>query len=45
MGFEVLTALVVKSSVFWDLTMSDPLNVKISFAGTWRFLRQCKRVG
>jgi hypothetical protein len=27
-GFEVLTAVVMKSSVFWDITPCSPLKVK-----------------
>jgi hypothetical protein len=27
-GFEVLTAVVMKSSIFWDITPCSPLNVK-----------------
>jgi hypothetical protein len=27
-GFEVLTAVILKSSVFWDITPCSPLSVK-----------------
>jgi hypothetical protein len=29
-GFEVLTAVVMKSFVFWDKTPCSPLKVKVS---------------
>jgi hypothetical protein len=36
-GFEVLTAVVMKSSVFWDVTLSSPLKVSQHLGGTYRF--------
>jgi hypothetical protein len=33
-GFEVLTAVVMKSSVFWDITPYNPLKVNRCFRGT-----------
>jgi hypothetical protein len=33
-GFEVLTAVVAMSSVFWDITLCIPLKVDIRFGGT-----------
>jgi hypothetical protein len=35
-GFKVLTAVVVKSTVFWDITPCSPLKVKRRFGGTYR---------
>jgi hypothetical protein len=35
-GFEVLTAVVMKSSVFWDITPCSPLKVNRCFGGTYR---------
>jgi hypothetical protein len=32
---EVLTAVVMRSSFFWDLTPCSPLNVNRRFGGTW----------
>jgi hypothetical protein len=34
--FEVLTAVIVRSSVFWDVMPCSPLNVNRSFRGTCR---------
>jgi hypothetical protein len=33
-GFDVLTSGVMKSSIFWDVTPSSPLNVKGCFGRT-----------
>jgi hypothetical protein len=35
-GFEVLTAVIMKSTIFWDITTCSPLRVKRSFGGTYR---------
>jgi hypothetical protein len=35
--FEVLTAIVMKSSIFWDITPCSPLKVNRSFRGKCRF--------
>jgi hypothetical protein len=35
-GFEVLTAVVMKSSIFWDITPCSLLKVNRSFGGTYR---------
>jgi hypothetical protein len=35
-GFEVLTAVVMKSNIFWDVTKCRPLKVKRRFGGTYR---------
>jgi hypothetical protein len=35
-GFEVLTAVVMKSSVFWDITPCNPLKINRHFGGTFR---------
>jgi hypothetical protein len=35
-GFEVLTTVVMKSSVFWDMTPSSPLEVNRRLGGTYR---------
>jgi hypothetical protein len=34
-GFEVLTAVVMKSSIFWDTTSFCPLKVNGRFGGTY----------
>jgi hypothetical protein len=36
-GYEVLTAVVMSSSVLWDMTPCSLLKVKIRFGGTCRF--------
>jgi hypothetical protein len=35
-GFEVLTAVVIKSSIFWDITQCSQLIVNRRFRGTFR---------
>jgi hypothetical protein len=34
MGFELLTAMVTKSSIFWDITSCSPLKANGRFGGT-----------
>jgi hypothetical protein len=41
-GFEVLTALVMKTSIFWDITSCGPLKVHRRFAVTCRLHIQCQ---
>jgi hypothetical protein len=43
-GFEVLTAVVTKSSIFWDITPCSPLKVKRRFGGTYRIHLQGRRI-
>jgi hypothetical protein len=43
-GSEVLSAVVMKSSVFWDTTPSSPLNVNRCFGGTNRLHLQDRRI-
>jgi hypothetical protein len=38
-GFEVPTAVVMKSSIFWDITLCGPLKVNRRFGGTYSLLR------
>jgi hypothetical protein len=42
--FEVLTAVVKKSSVFWDITPCSPLKVNRPFEGTCRLHLQGRRI-
>jgi hypothetical protein len=35
-GFEILTAVITNSSIFWDITPCRPMKVKIGFGGTYR---------
>jgi hypothetical protein len=37
LGFEVLTSVVMRSSIFWDITPCGPLKVNRRFGGTPRF--------
>jgi hypothetical protein len=37
-GFEVLTAMAMESSVFWDITLCIMLKVNQRFAGKYRNL-------
>jgi hypothetical protein len=43
-GVEVLTAVVMKSSVFCDITPCSPLKVNQSFGGTCRLHLQDRRI-
>jgi hypothetical protein len=48
--FEVLTAVVMKSAIFWDIMPCNPLKVNRRFGGTYRFhlralLATCFRAG
>jgi hypothetical protein len=44
-GIEVLTAVVMKSSIFWDITPCSPLKVNQCFGGTSRLYLQVRRIG
>jgi hypothetical protein len=44
-GFEVLTALVIKSSIFWGLTPCSPLEVNRYFGGTFSLHLQRRKTG
>jgi hypothetical protein len=41
-GFEVLTAVVTTSSIFWDITPCSPLQVNLSFGRTYRLHLQAR---
>jgi hypothetical protein len=43
-GFEVLTAVVMKSTVFWDITPYSSLNVNQRFGGTYCLHLQGQRI-
>jgi hypothetical protein len=43
-GFEVLTAVVMKSTVFWDITPCNRLRVIRRFGGTYRLHHQGRRI-
>jgi hypothetical protein len=43
-GFEVLTAVVMKSSIFWDITPCSLLKVNRGFGGTYRHHLQGRRI-
>jgi hypothetical protein len=42
-GFEVFTAVVIKSINFWDITPCSPLSVNRLFGGTYRLHLQGRR--
>jgi hypothetical protein len=42
--FEVITAVVMKSSVFWDIPPCSPLKVDRRFGGTYRLYHQGRRM-
>jgi hypothetical protein len=42
--FEVLTAAVTKSTIFWDITPCSPLRVNWHFRGTYRLHLQRRKI-
>jgi hypothetical protein len=42
LGFEVLTAVAMKSSVFWDISPYIPVKVNRRFGGTYHLHLQSK---
>jgi hypothetical protein len=34
MGFEILTVVVMKNSIFWDIMLCNPFKVNLHFGGT-----------
>jgi hypothetical protein len=42
-GFGVLAAVVMKSTIFWDITPCSPLNVDRRFGGTYRLHLQGRK--
>jgi hypothetical protein len=43
-GFEALTAVVMKITIFWDITERSPLNVNRRFRGTYCLHHQGRRI-
>jgi hypothetical protein len=43
-GIEVLTAVVMKSTIFWDITPCSPLKVNRRFGGKYRLNLQSRRI-
>jgi hypothetical protein len=43
-GFEVLTVVVMKSTIFWDITPCSPLRFNRCFGGTYRLHLQGQRI-
>jgi hypothetical protein len=41
-GFEILTVVILKSAVFWDIMPCSPLKVNRRFGGTCRLQLQGK---
>jgi hypothetical protein len=42
--FEVLTAVIMESCVFWDITPCSPVKVNLRFGGTCRLHLQSRRI-
>jgi hypothetical protein len=42
-GFEIFTAVVLKSTIFWDMTLCSPLSFNRRFGGTYRLHLQGRR--
>jgi hypothetical protein len=43
-GFEVLTPVVMRGTIFWDITPCSPLKVNRRFGGTHRILPEGRRL-
>jgi hypothetical protein len=43
-GFEVFTAVVKKSIIFWDITQCSPLSVNRLFGETYRLHLQGRKI-
>jgi hypothetical protein len=43
-GFEVLTAVVVKSTALWDIKQCSPVSVNRRFGGTYRLHLQGRKI-
>jgi hypothetical protein len=43
-GFEVLTAVVMKNTIFWNIMACSPLSVNWYFGGTYRFHLQGRKI-
>jgi hypothetical protein len=43
-GFEVLTVVVMKSTIFWDIKLCSLLKVNRRFGGTYRLHLQGRRI-
>jgi hypothetical protein len=43
-GFEVLTAVIMKSTIFWDITPCSSLSVNRRFGGTYRLHLQGQKI-
>jgi hypothetical protein len=41
LGFEILTAVVMKITIFWDITLCSPLKVKRRCGGTYHDSEGC----
>jgi hypothetical protein len=44
LGFAVLTAVVMKSTIFWNITPCSPLRVNRRFGGTHRLHLQGRKI-
>jgi hypothetical protein len=43
-GFEVLTAVVTNSTIFWHITPCSPLSVNRRFGGKYRLHLQSRKI-
>jgi hypothetical protein len=43
-GFEVLTTVLMKSTIFWDIMLCSPLKVNQHFRGTYHLHLQGRRI-
>jgi hypothetical protein len=43
-GFEVLAAVVMNSTIFWDITPCSPLKFNRRFGETYRLHLQCRKM-
>jgi hypothetical protein len=44
LGFEVLTGVVMKSTILWDITQCSPLSVNRCFGGTYCLHLQARKI-
>jgi hypothetical protein len=45
LGFEVFTAVIMKSIIFWDMTPCSPLSFNRRFGGKYRLHFRVEEIG